>query len=283
MRPDIFGMAQQKWENDMKWRGQGTLVVGVLAAAAAFGYQWTSMEKLQDHAIGYGISYGPYARLVSEFVEREKRWPQPEEIDFSSVAEGGVIRAAELQQNGEILFTFSAWTITSGYVHMVFAPTLNTHATTHSGGRLSYACVEVSPARYESIVCRSEGTTRRAAIAAENVGAFAKWQNAQQQQEKEQSDFEAAVTSAANTPTQCDALWSAAHADVIPCVEAVNPDLARELSARSEKIFTGPRLRPEIIARNPDMLDAFNRKCEESWRMLVGQAIAKDGNARGCF
>lgn len=240
MRPDIFGMAQQKWENDMKWRGQGTLVVGVLAAAAAFGYQWTSMEKLQDHAIGYGISYGPYARLVSEFVEREKRWPQPEEIDFSSVAEGGVIRAAELQQNGEILFTFSAWTITSGYVHMVFAPTLNTHATTHSGGRLSYACVEVSPARYESIVCRSEGTTRRAAIAAENVGAFAKWQNAQQQQEKEQSDFEAAVTSAANTPTQCDALWSAAHADVIPCVEAVNPDLARELSARSEKYLPGP-------------------------------------------
>ena len=160
----------------MKWRGQGSLVVLVLAVAAALGYQWISFVKLEDYSIGYGISYQPYFRVVSDFVNKEKRWPEAGEIAFPAVSQDGVIRKVELKSNGEIHFTFSAWTIKSGYTEAVFAPTLNRHPDPDAA-RLSYYCVEVDPPELMSIVCRSEVSITREEIASANTDALSEWQN----------------------------------------------------------------------------------------------------------
>lgn len=267
----------------MKWRGQGLLIVAVLSGAAAYWYQWTSFEKLQDYSFSYGINYLPYKRLVAEFVEREKRWPEPGEVDINSVAEGGVIRNAELLENGEIRFAFSAWTIKSGYAEMSFVPSLNTSPTVYGTGRLNYACVDVDPPGFESVVCRREGALSRAEIAAENVDAFARWQSAIDQEKKEKADFADAVSAAESLPTLCDTLWIEAQDNVLPCAEGINPSLAAQIRQRSQHIFNGPRLRPELIARNPDMLTAFNRECEENWNVLVALAKINDESLERCF
>lgn len=267
----------------MKWRGQGLLVVALLAGATAVAYQWKSFEQLQDQAIGYGINYTPYTNLVDEFVDREKRWPEPGEIDFSTVAEGGVITNAELQKHGEILFTLSAWTIKNGYAQMSFAPTLNVGVTNYAGGRLSYNCVEVIPANYEAVICRSQGKVTRAEVATDNDGAFTRWQHERDKTVKEKAEFAAAVASAETTRTLCDDLWLDAQQNAIPCAEGVNPALAKQIQERSRVIFNGPRLAPETIARNPESLVLFNRECEENWRTLVALAKINDESLTRCF
>jgi len=263
----------------MKWRGQGLLTVAVLAAAAAIGWQWTSTRALEDHALGHGIDYLPYTRAVATFVDGQRRWPAAGELALPEPPDGGPIAAATLGPEGEIQVAFRAWTLGDGRVRAVLAPVLNPHAAdAPPTARLSYRCVEVAPAAMARVVCGSETVTPRAEVAAANAGAFARWRHADAERQARQ-----AIAAAPPAPTRCDRLWEQAEREILPCLEGVDPALARQFGERGRELFLGPRLRPEVVARNPELLAEFDARCQAHWDALAGTAAQADPRARGCF
>lgn len=252
----------------MKWRGQGLLVGSVIVAAVAFGYQWTSVVKMEDEALAGGLDYRPYMNRVSEFVNQQRRWPEPDEIYLPIPPEDGVIKNVELQSEGKILVTFSAWTIRSGRVEAVLAPTLSSYGS-QARGRLRYSCLSVDPVGFERLVCRTIGYTTTEQLAQDNANGFEEWLKNEADAKQRNEDFQRALEAAQDVTTRCDELWMRAQGSVVPCLRAVDPDTADSFSKRSDEIFNGPRLRPDVIARNPDMLEQFNQECDSNWTHLT--------------
>jgi len=269
----------------MKWRGQGILVAVVLIGAGAFAYQWSTVSTLEQEVLGRGIDYQPYIQRVSGFVEEHRRWPEAGEFDLPAPPVGGLFRKAALGPDGEILLTLSAWTITSGRARVVLAPVLQTQANSAAPGisRLRYGCLQTFPASLERIVCRSIGSITNAEVAEGNANAFNEWREIDASAQAHERTFMAAVATARDTRTQCDSLWQHAERDVIPCLRAIDATTAENFRIRNQQRFDGPRLRPEVIANDPRMLEQFNRECDESWRTLAAMTKSMSKELAACF
>lgn len=268
----------------MQWRGQGILVVLVLAGAAALGYQWKSMTQLEEHVRLNDFEYAPYIRAVAEFVNEQKRWPEPFDVSLPSPTDE-VIKKVKLQNNGELLFTLSGWSISSGQATVLLAPVLSTHKTTphYQYSRLEYSCVEVNPSSLEQVMCMRIGSRSAAEINSENENAFATWEKNEADAKKLSAKRDSELATAANTETQCDRLLVRAEQEVLPCVKQIDVPTAQTLSTRFQETLNGRRLRPEIIVDNPDLLEQFNRECDETWSGLTGMAKMQSSDIARCF
>lgn len=268
----------------MKWRGQGGLIVLVLIAAGVFAYQWTSNVKLEDEVMSFGVNYRPYLQSVNTFVEENKRWPYRDEVTLPTPERGGLIRKVSLEDDGQLVFTFSAWSLRSGFGKARLAATINTNPSSFvAADRLSYNCLEVDPIKLEPFVCRTIGYVTREQLLENNADAFTRWRSNELEAQTQSNRTRLAVERARNTRTQCDILWARAEAEVIPCLQTIDADLAEEFSRQANAALNGPRLRPEVIAREPSLLEGFNRECDSGWNALTGLAKAMKPEVARCF
>ncbi len=268
----------------MRWRGQGILVVTVLIAAAVFGYQWKSVTHLEEEVTWHDIEYRPYTHAVARFVDEQKRWPEPGEVTLPEPESDSIIKKVNLENKSELLFTLSGWTLQNGRVTMRLAPTLNTHHSLlpYTPSRLEYTCREVIPASLERTLCMRIGVRSAAEISSENTDAFARW-------EKNESDAQlsakraSALAIAGLRDTRCDRYLSHAERQILPCVQQFDAAKAQALRERLTEVLSGPRLRPEVIADNPGMLDQFNRSCDDNWQAITVMAQGENEKIAPCF
>jgi hypothetical protein len=269
----------------MQWRGQGVLVVLVLAGAAAFGYQWKSMTQLDEDVRLNDFEYAPYIRAVANFVKEQKRWPEPFELALPTLKPDGVIKDVELQNNGELLFTLSGWSIGTGHATVLLAPELNTHNTEphYQRSRLEYSCVEVNPSSLEQVMCMRIGSRSAVEINSHNENAFAEWEKNEAEAKGQAAKRNTALVAATNTETRCDRHLVYAEQEVLPCISRMDEAFAQTLNGRIQETLNSRRLRPEIIVDNPDLLEQFNRDCDENWSNLAGMAKMQSSEIAGCF
>lgn len=269
----------------MKWRGQGVLVGLVLISAAVFGYQWTSMSKLTEKVTYEGIEYSPYTRLVAQFVEEQKRWPGANEIAMPKPPRKGVIKGVKLKNNGEILFTLSGWTIQSGRATVLLAPMLNTHSHLLPGShnRLEYNCTIVKPTSLERTLCERIGTTTAADVNNKNTNAFAEWEKNESEAKNEMTARTSNLSLASASDTQCDVHLRRVEQEVIPCLTQIDESAAQQVKERFQTLFNRPRLRPEIIVDNPDLVAQFNSECDSSWNNAAAMVKMQNPKFEACF
>ena len=269
----------------MRWRGQGLLTGVVLIAAIALGYQWTSMTTLGERANHEEIEYSAYTRLVSPFVEENKRWPEPHDITLPKPPHKGVIKKVILKTNGEILFTLSGWTIKSGRVTVLLSPTLKTHSHLLPGSRnrLEYDCTIVSPASMERTLCDRTGTTTAAEVRNKNANAFAEWEKNESEAKNEMNTRTSNLRLASAADTQCDVHLRRVEQEVIPCLTQIDESTALQIKERFQTLFNRPRLRPEIIVDNPDLVAQFNNECDGSWNRAAEMVKTQNPKFEACF
>jgi len=269
----------------MRWRGQGLLTGVVLIAAATLGYQWTSMATLVERANHEEIEYSTYTRLVSQFVEENKRWPEPHDITLPKPPHKGVIKKATLKTNGEILFTLSGWTIQSGRVTVLLSPTLKTHSHLLPGSRnrLEYNCTIVNPASMERTLCDRTGTATVAEVNSKNANAFAEWERNDADAKNEITTRESSLNLASATETQCDVHLRQLEEQVTPCLSQVDDVAAQHIKEHLRGLMNRPRLRPEVIVDNPDLLAEFNSSCDNDWNNAVAMVKMQNSKFEACF
>jgi hypothetical protein len=271
----------------MRWRGQGLLTGVVLTAAATLGYQWTSMATLVERATHEEIEYSTYTRLVSQFVEENKRWPEPHDITLPKPPHKGVIKKATLKTNGEILFTLSGWSIQSGRVTVLLSPTLKTHSHLLPGShnRLEYNCTIVNPSSMERTLCDRTGTTTTttAEVSNKNANAFAEWEKNESDAKNEMTARTSNLSLASASDTQCDVHLRRVEQEIIPCLTQIDESAALQVKERFQTLFNRPRLRPEIIVDNPDLVAQFNSECDGSWNSTAAMVKMQNPKFDACF
>jgi hypothetical protein len=269
----------------MRWRGQGLLTGVVLIAAATLGYQWTSMATMVDKANNQGIEYSAYTQLVAQFVEENKRWPEPHDITLPKPPHKGVIKKATLKTNGEILFTLSGWSIQSGRVTVLLSPTLKTHSHLLPGSRnrLEYNCTIVNPASLERTLCDRTGTVTIAEVNSKNANAFAEWERNDADAKNEIATRESNLNLASATETQCDVYLRQVEQQVTPCLSQVDDVAAQHIKDHLQGLMNRPRLRPEIIIDNPDLVTEFNSACDNDWNNAVAMVKMQNAKFEACF
>ena len=269
----------------MRWRGQGLLTGVVLIAAATLGYQWTSMTTLVERTNHEEIEYSTYTRLVSQFVEENKRWPEPHDVTLPKPPHKGVIKKVILKTNGEILFTLSGWTIQSGRVTVLLSPTLKTHSHLLSGSRnrLEYDCTLVNPASMERTLCDRTGTTTAAEVSNKNANAFAEWEKNESDAKNEIDTRNSNISLASAIESQCDVRLRQLEEKIAPCLSQVDDVAAQHIKDHLQGLMNRPRLRPEIIVDNPDLVAEFNSECDSSWNNAAVMIKMKNSKFEACF
>jgi len=269
----------------MRWRGQGLLTGVVLIAAATLGYQWTSMSTLVERANYEEIEYSTYTRLVSQFVEENKRWPEAHDITLPKPSHKGVIKKVVLKTNGEILFTLSGWSIQSGRVTVLLSPTLKTHSQLLPGSRnrLEYDCTIVNPASLERTLCDRTGTATVAEVNSKNANAFAEWEKNESETKNEMDTRHANINRAGATESQCDVRLRQLEEDITACLSRVDDVAAQHIKDHLHGLMNRPRLRPEIIVDNPDLVAEFNSSCDNDWNNAVAMVKMQNSKFEACF
>lgn len=268
----------------MKWRGQGVLVGIVLLAAAALGYQWKSTTNLIERVDLEGIEFTPYIMLVAQFVEQQKRWPEAHEITLPPPPRNGVIKEAILKNNGDILFVLSGWAIQTGRVTVLLSPTLNTRSHLLANiQRLDYDCTAVSPVSLERTLCVRIGSSDAADVNAKNIDAFSEWERNDSETKNEITTRNANLSLASAADTQCDVHLRKVEQQIIPCLTPIDESAAQQAKERFQAMFNRPRLRPEIIVDNPDLVAQFNNECDSSWNSAVAMLKMQNPKFEACF
>lgn len=261
----------------MKWRGQGILTAVVLICAGAYAVQWRSNMRLIDEIEGHGLTINPFIRPIAEFVDEEGRFPTPGEVALPAPVTDGIISSVTLGDKGALRFTLSTWTILDGHVAFTMAPEVNVGAALPATNRLHYWCTEVQPQRYEGTLCH--GTMTQQELDATNEHAFAEWEADLERMEQRES----ATQSVAGVQTECDRIARLARDEVLDCVTQIDPKLGEQLEHRIVEEFETRRLRPEVIAGSPELLDQFNAQCSQSWAAITGQIRAGVKQVEDCL
>lgn len=252
----------------MKWRGQGILTAIVLICAGAYAVQWRSNMRLVDEIEGHGLPLAPYIRPVAEFVDDAGIFPQPGEVALPAPPQNGVISSVTLGEKGTLKFMLTTWTIFDGHVSFTMAPEVNVGALLPAANRLHYSCIEVQPERYASTVCH--GMTTQQTIDAANETAFAEWEADLDRIDQR----EAEAQSMASVRNECDRIARLARDEVLDCVTRIDSKLGEQLEQRIVEAFETRRLRPEVMAQSPELLDQFNAQCTQSWEAITGMIRA---------
>jgi len=262
----------------MRWRGQGILVGLVLLVAATYGWQWISVTRMVEHLQVSALPIDRYTRTVSDFYAEHERFPEPSEISFPS-AGNDLVRSATLGKGGEITFELSAWRVFGGHVTTTLTPMLMPGLEPGSV-MLSYVCVETRPTQFSSIVCNRNGTATRAALIQENTEF-----QAQSIESREEADDRArAVERVQAVGTDCDRFVAQARGGLEQCVAQADEQLGQQFArVVKERFENSPRLRPEVIASSPEVLDAFNQECTSEWTVLVARLKSANAEAGKCF
>ena len=262
----------------MRWRGQGILVGVVLLAAGAYGWQWVSVSKMVETLQVTALPIGSYTGAVTAFYAENQRFPEPTELTLPR-AKTDLIRDVTLGKDGELTFELSAWLVFHGYVMTTMAPTLMPGSEPGSVV-LSYVCVETDPSEFASVVCSRNGTATRAELAQENA-TF----QANLNKRRESMDEEArAVARVQEVGTDCDRFVALAHGGAEQCVADADAQLGQRFAQSVKENFdNGRRLRPEVIASSPELLDKFNEECTSAWKSLVAMVSSANAEAGDCF
>jgi hypothetical protein len=262
----------------MQWRGQGVLTSIVLVAAGAYAIQWHTVTKLQDSIEGSGLLITPYTQSISEFVDHAHRWPTANEVSLPMPPAGGIVRKVTLGEHGMLHFALTGWTL-RGRITATFAPSIMSASTFEPKGRLRYACVAVKPAFLEGVVCRQWGISSLEKIEAAHAQEFAEWQDDTEHAGKRRT----VIATAGSSETECDRIAYRAG-QVSECVVGVDAELGGRIAASlSTKFRNRPRLRPEILADDPDLLAKYNRQCTEEWADFVAQMVSENHEMGNCL
>lgn len=262
----------------MRWRGQGILVGLVLLAAATYGWQWKSVSTMAERLQVSALPIDRYTATVNDFYAEHERFPEPNEISFPS-ARNDLVRSATLGKNGELTFELSAWRVFGGHVKTTMAPSLMPGLEPGSV-RLSYVCVDTQPAEFAAIVCSRNGTVTRTALMQEN----AEFQASQRDGREASEERARSVQRVQAVGTDCDRFVAQARDGLEQCVARADEQLGQQFaSVVKERFENSPRLRPEVIASSPEVLDAFNKECTSEWAVTVAQVKSANAEAGKCF
>jgi hypothetical protein len=269
----------------MRWRGQGLLTAMVLIAAATLGYQWKSMATLVERAAHEEIKYSTYTQLVAQFVEENKRWPEPHDITMPKPPHKDIIKKVTLKTNGEILFTLSGWSIQSGRVTVLLSPMLQTHSHLLPGSRnrLDYDCTLVNPASMERTLCDRVGTSTAAEVSSKNANAFAEWEKNESETKNEMDTRSANINQVNTAESQCDVRLRQLEEDITACLSRVDDVAAQHIKEHLQGIMNRPRLRPEIMLDNPDLVAEYNSACDNDWNNAVAVVKLQNAKFEACF
>lgn len=260
----------------MKWRGQGILTVMVLAGAAALGWQWHTATVMVEALRVRELPIGAYTRVVVDYYASHGQFPQPQAVTLPRPS-GDLIRAAALRDHGEIDFTLTAWRVFQGHARVLMAPKLVPGGQPHSV-TLSYVCLKTDPSQAAALVCSRNGIYTRDELAQANA-EFERSLAAARAAVKERARIAGQVS---DVRTSCDRYVAISH-DIGQCIANADAPLAQQFSQFVTREFANrPRLRSDVIASAPELLDAYNRECDVTWRQFVGM-VPDRPQIRGCF
>lgn len=250
---------------------------GLFLIALLYILQWRSLTRLIEEISASGLAYEPYGHAVAEFAAINQRFPRPDEIQLPPPPAGGLIRTAELHEHGVLHLNLSAWSWTGGAT-ATLAPRVILSELPYPTGQIHFACVAVRPSALRQGVCRSVGWATLESVARDNDTAFSTWRAKTMQR----AQTPRAVEDPTPPQTECDRIAARVHG-ILQCITSVDPESGAALAKSIDRLISRPRLRPEVIALNPEFLARFDRSCREEWEQTAALLRSARAEAADCL